>query len=122
MPSTDNAPTRPEGGIRRRSFLKWMASIFAGLGLGFWRAAPASAACQVLEGAVCYTQNNHTCGSYCGSGLFPDDKWTKYVNGDVDPHTCNCLYVGCLSKHRCNGSKQWWMTQIGYTYCCDICS
>lgn len=108
----------------RRSFFKWLGTLVAGVGLSFWRVAPAAAACTVFEGAVCYTQNNHVCGSYCGSGQWPDDKWTKYVNSDDDPHSCSCLWVGCLSKHRCNGSSSWywWMSFIGYTNCCDICS
>ncbi|MEA2010666.1 MAG: hypothetical protein U9N78_08180 [Actinomycetota bacterium] len=110
--------------MRRRSFLKWLGVIIGGVGIGAWRIPAAMAACTVFDGAVCYTQYNHTCGNYCGSGLFPDDKWTKYINDDDEPHTCSCMWVGCLGKYRCNysSSSYWWMRQIGYSYCCDVCS
>lgn len=127
----DLSGRRSTEGMARRSLLKWLGAAFAGAGAGLWRVAPAQAACTVFEGAVCYTQNDHVCISNapyadCPSDdpMVPNDKWTKYVNSDDDPHTCSCLWVGCLSKHRCNGSRSsyWWMLFVGYTYCCDICS
>jgi hypothetical protein len=130
---TESAPHPPEGhpiqptateplGVGRRRFLKGAGLLAAMIGLGSWRIPSAIAACGYSPGQVVYTQNNHSCGDHCGSGMFPDDKWTKYYNSSSFYQSCSCMYVGCLGAYRCNGSKQWWMTQIGYTYCCDVCS
>lgn len=125
MSETDT--TVPDARLGRRSFLRRLGAVIGGIGVGAWNLPVANAAtCRIWEGEVCYTQSNHSCGSHCGSGLFPDDKWTKYIHDDTtaDYHDCGCMYVGCLGKYRCNGSASSypWMRQIGYTYCCDVCS
>lgn len=113
--------------MTRRRFLRKIGTALAGgaATLALRADAAHAATCQVQESQIIYCQSGGSC-HYCqvvaSCGSYPQDLWKQYINLSGQPQSCSCLWVGCLSRHRCDGGKRWWMTFVKNTNCPCICT